>query len=77
MEHPLYSPDLSPADFWLFGYLTNALAGKHFTEVKGLSSAIYQALASIPDDEWSGAFDSWLDRMQRCIDNEGGYFERL
>ena len=45
MEHPPYSPDLSLTYFWLFGYLTNTLAEKHLTEVKELSSAIYQAFA--------------------------------
>jgi hypothetical protein len=28
--HPAYSPDLAPADFWLFGYLKTMLEGHSF-----------------------------------------------
>jgi hypothetical protein len=32
LEHPLYSPDLAPSDFHLFGPLRNQLDGKRFAE---------------------------------------------
>ena len=31
LNHPPYSPDLSPRDFWLFSKLKNHLPGKEFT----------------------------------------------
>jgi histone-lysine N-methyltransferase SETMAR len=77
IKHPPYSPDLAPADYFLFGRLTNALAGHHYSSVNGLSSAIFQAMKSIPENEYRAAFDKWLIRMQRCIDAEGDYFERM
>ena len=30
LEHPPYSPDLAPCDFWLFPILKNRLAGRKF-----------------------------------------------
>jgi transposase len=30
--HPPYSPDLAPADFYLFGYVKHQLQGHEFTE---------------------------------------------
>src|SRR5258705_5524008 len=30
LEHPPYSPDLSPCDFHTFGLMKAALAGRHF-----------------------------------------------
>jgi histone-lysine N-methyltransferase SETMAR len=33
MEHPLYSPDLSPNDFWLFPKIKPALKGPRFQDI--------------------------------------------
>jgi len=31
LEHPPYSPDLAPSDFWLFPHLKKFLRGKRFS----------------------------------------------
>jgi hypothetical protein len=36
VDHPPYSPDLAPADFWLFPEQKNMLKGKHFFDTKNL-----------------------------------------
>jgi hypothetical protein len=36
MDHPLYSPDLAPADFWLVLKLKNVLNRKHFSDVEDI-----------------------------------------
>jgi hypothetical protein len=36
MDHPLYSPDLAPTDFWLFPELKSVLNGKRFLDIQGL-----------------------------------------
>jgi histone-lysine N-methyltransferase SETMAR len=33
MDHPLYSPDLAPCDFWLFPKLKTALTGQRFADI--------------------------------------------
>jgi len=33
MDHPPYSPDLAPCDFWLFPKLKNALKGQRFADI--------------------------------------------
>ena len=30
VQHPPYSPDLAPSDFWLFNHLKKHLRGHHF-----------------------------------------------
>ncbi len=40
MKHLAYSPDLSPADFFLFPYLKRILQGRQFPTVKLLTLAI-------------------------------------
>ena len=75
LEHPPYSPDLSPCDFWLFDILKKSLAGRHFDNNVQVGTAIYKCLQDIPKDEYRKTFYKWLERLQLCIDNKGDYFE--
>ena len=47
-NHPPYSPDLSPWDFFLFPRLKKMLSGNKYTSRSSLGSAIYQCLQQIP-----------------------------
>jgi hypothetical protein len=38
MDNLLHSPDLAPADFWLFPELKSVLKGKHFLDVEDIKS---------------------------------------
>ena len=50
LDHPPYSPDLSPCDFWLFPRLKEMLAGHRFESRCGIGSAVYQCLpGGVPD----------------------------
>jgi len=40
LDHPPYSPDLAPSDFYLFKFLKNFLKGTNFTEKEELESEI-------------------------------------
>ena len=42
LDHPLYSPDLSPCDFWLFPRLKEMLAGHRFESRCGIGNEVYQ-----------------------------------
>ena len=48
LQHPPYSPDLSPCDFWLFNNLKLHLSGRDFETNHQLGSAIFQYLKAIP-----------------------------
>ena len=75
IDHPPYSPDLAPCDFWLFDYLKRNL-GDYTDEIK-LGKAITKVLNGIPKEEYAKTFSKWLERMQICINNGGDYFEHL
>jgi hypothetical protein len=36
MDHPPYSPDLTPCNFWLFPKLKNALKGQRFADLSDI-----------------------------------------
>ena len=42
LNHPPYSPDLSPCDFFLFSRLKKMLSGNKYTPRSSLGSAFYQ-----------------------------------
>ena len=64
LDHPPYSLDMSPCDFWLFPRLKEMLAGYRFEPRCGIGSAVYQCLQHIPKDYWA-AFRKWVDRIPR------------
>ncbi len=75
IRHPPYSPDLAPCDFWLFDLLKRNLTSH--TSRKELHGQITDVLEKIPEKEYLGALNKWLERMQLCINNKGEYFEHL
>ena len=56
LDHPPYSPDLSPCDFFLFPRLKKMLSGNKYTSRSSLGSAIYQCLQQIPKEYYLSAF---------------------
>jgi hypothetical protein len=44
VPHPLYSPDLAPSDFWLFGRIKASFAGRVFNDAGELSEAVIELL---------------------------------
>jgi histone-lysine N-methyltransferase SETMAR len=75
MEHPANSPDLSPCDFWLFDLIKDNLNDQDDSE--SLHDAVIDFMNSLNRDEYKKTFEKWIQRMQLCIDNDGGYFEHL
>lgn len=76
LEHPAYSPDLAPCDFFLFPTLKNVLRGKHFDDVNELAYAVQGAISAIKGDFYLNSFMSWVRRCEKCICFHGEYFEK-
>ena len=77
LNHPPYSPDPSPCDFFLFPRLKKMLSGNKYTSRSSLGSAIYQCLQQIPKDDYLSAFRDWVNMLQKCVSVKGEYFEGL
>lgn len=75
LNHPPYSPDLSPCDYFLFPKLKLPLKGRLFEDVQDIQGAVTSSLRAIPQEDVQRSFQSLLDRATRCIDAEGMYFE--
>ena len=52
INHPTYSPDISPCDYFLFSKLTKGMAGKLFDTADDLQTAIEEAISQIPQEKF-------------------------
>jgi histone-lysine N-methyltransferase SETMAR len=77
LPHPPYSPDLAPCDFFLFPRIKKELKGKSFNKVEHLARAVQAVVDGIPKEDYEKSFQSWQNRLQRCIDFNGEYFEGM
>ena len=77
LNHPPYSPDPSPRDFFLFPRLKKMLSKKEYTSRSSLGSAIYQCLQQILKEKYLSAFRDWVKRLRKCVSVKGEYFEGL
>ena len=75
LPQPLYSPELAPADFFLFPRLKSRLKGHHFGTVENVQAAVTSVLKEMNVQEFQASFQAWQNRWKRCIDAQGSYFE--
>ena len=77
LNHPPYSPDLSPCDFFLFPRFKKMLSGNKYTSKSSLGSSIYQCRQQIPKEHYLSAFRDWVKKLQKCVSVKGEFFEGL
>ncbi len=76
VSQPPYSPDLAPADFWIFPKLKSRLKGERFTSITEIQTVTKQAIRALPPDEFRQCFQQfWVNRWKKCVQNDGSYFE--
>jgi len=75
VPHPPYSPDLVPADFFLFPKLKTTLKGRRFQTIEEIQENAIRELRAITESAFQEAFQQWKKRWERCIASRGDYFE--
>jgi hypothetical protein len=73
LEHPAYSPDPAPSDFFLFPKIKEILKERLFDDVDDIRTSA--ALKAIPQNQFQKCFEGWTWRWHRCIASQGEYFE--
>ncbi|KAA6313285.1 MAG: putative mariner transposase, partial [Streblomastix strix] len=74
IAHPPYTTDLSPSDFYLFGYLKGKLKGSQFKTVEECVERACKILLEISKQKLKDAFDNWLERAWWVNQNGGAYY---
>ncbi len=76
VQHPPYSPDLAPADFWFFPYLKGQIRGRAFANVAQLQDALMEEISKIPRRMFHECIHQRLpERWRKCVAAGGDYFE--
>jgi histone-lysine N-methyltransferase SETMAR len=75
INHPPYSPDLTPADFFLFPTIKRQLAGKTLTQ-ETFKTMWAGAARTIAEEDYAAAFRRWYERCEKCVRIGGGYVEK-
>jgi len=57
LEHPAYSPDLAPSDFFLFPKIKEILKGRHFDDIDDIRNNTRAALKAIPQNHFQNCFE--------------------
>jgi transposase len=75
VEYPPRSPDLTPLDFFLWGYLKDKVYAKKPATIAELREAIEHECSKIPREMFVDVCDSIASRCQKCLDQDGRQFE--
>lgn len=75
LPHPAYSPDLAPADFFLFPETKKLIKGRHFDNDDDLNNCVMGIFNSFSSKGFQHPFQKWVERWQKCIDSDGQFFE--
>ena len=75
LNHPPYSPDLAPSDFYLFANLKKHLRGKRFDNDDDLKSTVIEYFDSKLSEFYKTGIMSIRDRYCRVISSGGQYIE--
>jgi histone-lysine N-methyltransferase SETMAR len=75
LEHPPYSPDLAPADFFLFRKVKEGLGGQNLDQdtIKNAWEGVTRSLSAV---DFAAAFRSSLDLCKKCVRLGGEFVEK-
>jgi hypothetical protein len=76
IQHPHYSSDLAPNDFWLFTKIKSELKGRRFQDSEGIQRRkIMTTLKAIPQQQFQKCFQQWQHRWTKRVTAQGEYIE--
>jgi hypothetical protein len=73
LSHPVYCPELVPANFWLFGHLKIILEGSSFQTAEELQETMTDILMLIQTVTFRTVFEEWKSTLLRYIKTSGEY----
>jgi len=74
IEHPSYSHDLAPNEFWLFTKIKSTLKGWIFQDIEDIKN-VTTTLKVIPQQWFQNCSQQWQHLFAKHIAAQGKYFE--
>ncbi len=75
IPHSLYSPDVSPCEFFLFPQFKRTMKGKWFQTIEEIWLAIERQLREITPVNFQCCNIQWVEHWRCCVNAGGEYFE--
>jgi len=75
-EHPPYSPDLAPSDYYLFSKLKKDLWGKKFDNDEKVKTAVLEHFADKKPEYFSKGIELLVHRCEKCVEIKEDYIEK-
>ncbi|UYV69735.1 hypothetical protein LAZ67_7000528, partial [Cordylochernes scorpioides] len=72
LEHPAYSPDLAPSDYFLFGLLKKELKGKRFDPDEDVQKVVQDFFHTLGKSAYKEGIYKLPERWRRCIESQAG-----
>jgi hypothetical protein len=66
INYPLYSPDLAPADFWLFLTLKECAGRKAFSGLENIKPSVNKILTDVLFHDFKNGFEQWPKPWEHC-----------
>ncbi|GBP80179.1 Mariner Mos1 transposase [Eumeta japonica] len=76
IDHPPYSPDLAPSDYFLFSNLKKELRGRRFVDDNQMKMAVESHFHCKEMEYFLGGLKALYTRCEKCISLEGDYIEK-
>ena len=71
------SPDLSPPDFFLWGYLKDRVYARKPRTITELKEAIREEMRAITNLVCKNVMDNFVLRLKKCTELDGGHLEHM
>ena len=76
-EWASHSPDLSPPDFYLWGYLKSKVYANKPRTISELKVAIRDEIRAIPRSVCKDVMKNFVKRLEKCLELNGGHLEHV
>jgi len=73
----LRSPDLSPLDFFVWGYIKGEVYKQRVQNVDELKAKIQEAASHITKEMLENVYENCLHCLRLCLSHDGGHFQHL
>jgi len=70
-QHPLYSPDIAPSDYYLFQSLQNNLEGQYFDSMGDIQKYLENFFAQKSRGFYENGIRTFPERWQKIVDQDG------
>lgn len=76
LDHPPYSPDLAPSDYYLFRHLKKFLRGQRFSSDEEVKAVVETWFAEQPKEFFCKGITSLEGKWSKCVELLGDYVEK-